>query len=200
MRTHKIFRASLRVLPLLAAVVLIPWPPAVAQERTEISAWGVNLGGSVADKGKIDITVERWSTPEERAALVAAFTEGGQDALLEALKKLPKVGIISVPQTPAYDLRYAYKFPAENGGSTLVIATDRRILPGEVWDQTRSTDYPFELIEMHLDAQGQGEGTLSWATRIGVGKDGNLELEVFGNSPVMLTKITAKVKKPKGPD
>ena len=64
--------------------------------------------------------------------------------------------------------------------------------------QTRSTDYPFELIEMHFDAQGQGEGTLSWATRMGVGKDGNLELGVFGDSPVMLTKITMKVKKPKG--
>ncbi|MCX6574546.1 MAG: hypothetical protein NTX99_11225 [Candidatus Aminicenantes bacterium] len=189
--------SSWSVLLLLAAVVLIPGTPAGAQERTEITAWSVNLGGSVADKSRIDITVERWSTPEERAALAAAFRDGGQDALLEALKKLPKVGLINVPQTPAYDLRYAYKFPAENGGSTLVIATDRRILPGEVWDQTRSTDYPFELIEMHLDAQGQGEGTLSWATRIWVDKDGNLELEVFGNSPVMLTKITAKVKKPR---
>jgi hypothetical protein len=198
MRTHKIFGACLSVLPLLAAAVLLPGTPAVAQERTEISAWGVNLGGSVVDKSKIYITIERWSTSEERVALVAAFNEGGQDALLEALKKMPKVGFINVPQTIAYDLRYAYRFPAENGGSTLVIATDRRILPGEVWDQTRSTDYPFELIEMHLDAQGQGEGTLSWATRIGVGKDGNLELEVFGNGPVMLTKITAKVKKPKG--
>jgi hypothetical protein len=193
-------RAVWSVLLLLAAVVLIPGTQAGAQERTEITAWGVNLGGSVADKGKIDITVERWSTPEERAALAAAFKAGGQDAVLEALKRLPKVGLINVPQTPAYDLRYAYKFPGENGGSTLVIGTDRRILPGEVWDQTRSTDYPFELIEMHLDAQGQGEGTLSWATRIGVGKDGNLELEVFGNSPVMLTKITAKVKTPKGSD
>jgi hypothetical protein len=183
---------------LMAAAILIPAAPAGAQERTEISAWGINLGGAGTDKSKIDITVERWSTPEERATLVAAFNEGGQDALLEALKKLPKVGSVNLPGTPAYDLRYAYKFPAENGGSTLVIATDRRILPGEVWDQTRSTDYPFELIEMHLDAQGQGEGTLSWATRIGVGKDGNLDLEVFGNSPVMLTKITAKVKKPKG--
>lgn len=197
MKTHKTLGATWGVLLLLATAVLIPWATAGAQEITEISAWGVNLGGSVGDKGKIDITVERWSTPEERAALVAAFQEGGQDALLEALKKMPKVGFINVPQTPAYDLRYAYKFPSENGGSTLVIATDRRILPGEVWDQTRSTDYPFELIEMHLDAQGQGEGTLSWATRIGVGKDGNLELEVFGNSPVMLTKITAKVKKPR---
>jgi hypothetical protein len=190
--------ASLGVPLLLAAVVLIQGAQAGAQERAEISAWGVSLGGSAGDKGKIDISVERWSTSEERAALVAAFQEGGQDALLEALKKMPKVGVINVPQTPAYDLRYAYKFPAENGGSTLVLATDRRILPGEVWDQTRSTDYPFELIEMHLDARGQGEGTLSWAARIGVGKDGNLELELFGDSPVMLTKITAKVRKAQG--
>lgn len=199
MRTHRTLGASLGVPLLLAAVVLIQGAQAGAQERAEISAWGVNLGGSVGDKGKIDITVERWSTSEERAALVAAFQEGGQDALLEALKKMPKVGVINVPQTPAYDLRYAYKFPAENGGSTLVIATDRRILPGEVWDQTRSTDYPFELIEMHLDARGQGEGTLSWATRLAVGKDGNLELEVFGDSPVMLTRITMKVRKAEGP-
>lgn len=197
MRNHRTSGISRSILLLLAAGVLLSGLPANAQEKTEYAGFGVNLEGSVAKSGKIYITVERWSTPEERAALVTAFKTGGQDEMLKLLKQMPKAGFINMPDTMAYDLRYAYKFPAENGGTTVILGTDRRITSPEVWDQNRALDYPFELIELRLNAKGEGDGTLSWATKMFVNKDGNVVLESYGTDPIMLTKITTKVTKAK---
>jgi len=197
MQNHKTAGVSLSVLLLMAAGILLSGLPANAQEKTEYAGWGVNLEGSVAKSGKICITVERWSTPEERAALVTAFKNGGQDEMLKLLKQMPKAGFLNMPDTMAYDLRYAYRFPAENGGTTVILGTDRRITSPEVWDQNRALDYPFELIELRLNAKGEGDGTLSWATKMFVNKDGNVVLESYGTDPIMLTKITTKVTKAK---
>jgi hypothetical protein len=47
---------------------------------------------------------------------------------------------------------------------------------------------------MHLNAEGKGEGRLSWATKISVSKDGtHIELENYGTTPVMLNDITSVI-------
>jgi len=72
-----------------------------------------------------------------------------------------------------------------------VLATDRPIGFWEARNQPRSFDYPFTVIQMQIDRNGEGTGTLSYATRIRVVKD-TIELENFATSPVMLTKISAR--------
>jgi hypothetical protein len=199
MKNKKLLPVFLGVLGLVVAGVLVPSSAANAQEQEIFTAFAINMGGAISS-GTVKIVIDRWSTPDERNELIAAFKAGGQDELLKALQKLPKVGYISLPRTLGYDLHYAYQWPAEDGGRTIVIATDRRIAPGEVWNQTRTMDYPFELIQMKLNAEGKGKGTLAFSTRIYVSKDGShIELENYGTQPVMLNEITAKTKKPKEP-
>jgi hypothetical protein len=199
MKKKNLLPVFLGVLGLVGAGVLLPSATANAQEQETFTAFVVNMGG-VISTGTVKIVIDRWSTPEERNELIAAFKSGGQDELLKVLQKLQKVGYISLPKTLGYELHYAYQWPAEDGGRTIVIATDRRITPGEVWDQTRSMDYPFELIQMKLNAEGKGNGVLAWAVKIQVSKDGTrLELEKYSTNDVMLNNITAKVKKPKEP-
>ncbi len=199
MKNKKSLPVFLGILALVVAGVLLPSTTANAQEQETFTAFAINMGGAISS-GTVKIVIDRWSTPEERNDLIAAFKAGGQDEMLKVLQKLKKVGYISLPRTLGYDLHYAYQFPAEDGGRTIVIATDRRIVPGEVWNQTRSMDYPFELIQMRLDAEGKGKGTLAWATKIYVSEDGtHIELENYGTQPVMLNEITAKTKKPKEP-
>ena len=166
------------------------------QVKEEFSAWAVNMGGAIKS-GTVYITIERWSTPEERAQLIAAFQKGAQDELLKVLQKMPKVGYIRLPQTLAYDLHYAFQFPTPDGGRNIVIATDRKIARGEVTGGSRSMDYPIELIQMKLDAKGEGEGKVSFATKIYVTDDGNIALENYGTAPVALNNIKTKVKEAK---
>ena len=154
------------------------------------TAFAINMG-SGPNAGVVDIALERLSSDEERANLIAAFMEKGQDALLTALQKVkPRVGYIRTPNSLGYDLQYAYRFVNSDGSSRIVIATDRRVGFLEASRQARTMDYPFTIIEMRLDKDGNGEGRMAAGTKISKSKDGKtVELENYGISPVALNKI-----------
>jgi len=68
--------------------------------------------------------------------------------------------------------------------------TDRRIGFWEAANQPRSIDYPFTVIEMRLNRDGEGEGKMSIATKITLDKDKKmLELENYGTQPVLLQNV-----------
>jgi len=141
--------------------------------------------------GRVDIRVSRWSSNVERDRLVKALLDKGPDDLLENLKKTKAVGIIKTPDSLGYDLHYAFQTKAEDGGRDIVIATDRPIGFWEARNQPRTIDYPFTVIQMHIDKDGHGTGTMSVATKISAIKN-TIELENFSTAPVMLTQIEAK--------
>jgi hypothetical protein len=179
-------------IPLLL-VSLISGSSVIAQtngEREEFSAAAIvndNLGSGA---GRVIMTVTRWSTEAERSRLASTLPKGNE-ALLEALRDMKSVGTMRTPDSLGYDLRYAHQEPAEDGGRRVVIATDRPIGFWEARDQPRSIEYPFTVIQMHIDKNGEGKGTMSFATKI-IPRGNNIELENFTTSPVMLTQITAK--------
>src|SRR5207249_1204532 len=92
--------------------------------------------------------------------------EQGPDKLLDALQKTPRVGYIRTPNSIGYDLHFARKTPMPDGGERVVIATDRYISFWEAANRPRTIDYPFTVIEMHINANGEGEGKMSLAARI----------------------------------
>jgi len=142
----------------------------------------------------VEITVNRWSPNAERERLVAALQQKGPDELLKQLQKNRPVGRIRTPDSIGYDLRYAQQTPSEDGGRTLVIATDRPIGFWEATQRPRSIDYPFTVIQMKLDREGHGSGTLSYATRIVARGNNVIELEDFATQPIMLNNIKAEPK------
>ena len=192
MNRKGVFVASALCLAVVVAAAAVV--PVAAQdkkpERYIFTAFAINMG-SGPNAGAVDIAIERLSTDEERAGLIAVFMEKGQDALLTALQKVkPRVGYIRTPNSLGYDLQYAYRFVNSDGSSRVVIATDRRVSFLEARNQPRTMDYPFTLIEMRLDKDGNGEGKMTVATKISKSKDGKtIELENYGISPVALNNI-----------
>ena len=59
---------------------------------------------------------------------------------------------------------------------------------GEASSGSRTLDYPFTLLEIHLDKGGHGTGKLSIATKLTL-QDNVLTIEDYANQPVMLTDV-----------
>ena len=138
----------------------------------------------------VEIAVERWSTDADRDRLIKTLLDKGPEKLLDTLQDLPRVGYFRTPNSIGYDLHYARKNPLPDGGERVVLATDRRIGMWEAVNRPRTIDYPFTIIELHLNRDGEGEGKLSLATKITVDKESNtVVLEDYANQPVMLQSV-----------
>ncbi|HZM58663.1 MAG TPA: hypothetical protein VFB85_02680 [Vicinamibacterales bacterium] len=158
------------------------------EEFTAIAIKNNNLGSGA---GTVLIKVTRWSTEAERSRLLQALKTKGQDKLLDELQGMKSVGTIRTPDSLAYDLRYAHQQPGEDGGSQIVLATDRPIGFWEATNRPRTIQYPFTVIQMQMGRDGTGKGTLSYATKI-VARKNVIELEDFATQPIMLTDIRSK--------
>jgi len=163
-------------------------------ERYVATAISIGTPGP-AGAGTVEIGIERWSTDAERDRLMAVLLEKGPDKLLDELQKLPRVGYIRTPNSIGYDLHYARKAPGEDGGEHVVLATDRYITFWEAANRPRTIDYPFTLIELHIGADGKGEGKMSIATRIMHDKKKNeIVLENYQSQPVLLTEVRKETR------
>jgi hypothetical protein len=167
-------------------------------------AFGVNMSNNLTGaNGIVEITLDKWSTADERTKLLETVPKG-QDALLRALQKAPVKGRIRLPNFPGQDpqnyrlgwnLRYAWHEALDEGGERIVIATDRYMSFWEVTNQPRTVDYPFLLIQIHLNKEGKGEGKLAAFTQITFDKKKNvMEIENYGTEPVRLNEITTEKK------
>lgn len=178
-----------------AVAAMLAAPAAFAEDektRETFTAFAVSLGGPTQRSGAgiVLITVDRWSTAEERRALVSAFKEKGPDGLRDALQEIEPLGRIRTPDSLGYDLRYAHQVALPGGGRRILLGTERPISARELMAGARSTDYPFTVVEMRLDAKGEGQGKLSVATRV-VGEGDAVALENYDLAPVQLTKVRA---------
>jgi hypothetical protein len=157
------------------------------EEFTAVAIQNNNLG-SGADR--VIIRVTRWSSEAERTRLAGALQKGS-DTLLEQLRDQKPVGTIRTPDSLGYDLRYAHQEPGEDGGRRIVIATDRPIGFWEARNQPRTIDYPFTVIQMEIPKNGEGKGTMSYATKV-MPRGNIIVLENFATAPVMLSSIEAR--------
>jgi hypothetical protein len=175
-------------------------------ERLEISANAINMSNiGTGSTFRIEFTVDRWTTPDEREMLVATMQEKGPDGLLAALQRLPSHGRMRVPSFAGrdplnirlgWDLRYAWREKNPDGGERIVLGTDRYIPFWEAANRPRTIDYPFTVIEIRTNKDGEGEGKLSIATKINAIKGTNvIELETYASEPVRLQNVRVRVRK-----
>jgi hypothetical protein len=188
-------RSTTIVMNALAALLLVFATGAnqlrAADDKGEtFTAFGVNLSNvGTGRNARVDITIDRWSTEEEREQLRTVLIEQGTEALYRALQKMKPVGHIRVNDSLGWDLRYSRNITS---GSTrrIVFATDRPISAREAIQQPRSIDYKFTIGELKVGPDGKGQGTLSVAVKAKYDpKDRVLELENFASEPVRLQEV-----------
>lgn len=128
------------------------------------------------------LIIEELSTDEERAGLIEAFQQKGNEGLVNALSKMHSKGRMSITGTLGYDIAYAKQFPQPDGTTVLRIVTDRPLRFGEVWADTRSMDYNLSGVEIVVGKdKKKATGTLYPAAQLKMNKQNQLELELYQN-------------------
>jgi hypothetical protein len=165
--------------------------PQTTDAPERFTAVAVNMGTpGRAFADRVEIVVNRWSTPAERERLLTVLFEQGPEKLLDVLTDLPRVGYFRTPDSIGYDIHYSQHTPLPDGGERIVLATDRHITFWEAVNRPRSIDYPFTVIELHINANGVGQGKMSLATKITADKENNLIiLEDYATQPVLLNDV-----------
>ena len=161
------------VLALLLAVAVAAPLPAAAQSDELETFRGTTTGAVSAEGVELRINVLRWTAEEDRGAIVSLITPAPGQAAGEgedignALQELQTVGFIWTGGSLGYALKYAHRTEDEDGGERIVLVTDR---PLGQWDRggpwtgsggSGPAAAAFTVVELHLDAEDQGEGKLS---------------------------------------
>jgi hypothetical protein len=191
----------------LSVFILAVLPAAAGQKeevRESFTARAVAMGTSnppVIPSGRtatIQITITRWTTPEEREYLLTQLIENGQEALVKALQKQEETGWARVTSPaggtrnpfPSERLRYAWQWDLGEGKRRIVLALDRYISFSESVHRPRWRDYDVTLAVLDVDAEGNGEGELAMGVRLDVDRENKrLVIENFGTEPVRLTSV-----------
>ncbi|HXY38618.1 MAG TPA: hypothetical protein VEQ10_03065 [Vicinamibacteria bacterium] len=156
-----------------------------------LRAFAVNMNSTgPRNSGTLDIVVERWSTPTEVDRLRTVLEEK-PDNLLSAVQKIrPRAGFVRTPNSLGWDLQFARETQLPDGSHRIILGSDRPMSFWELQNQPRSAEYQFMLVEIRLDKDGKGQGTLAPAAMVNYDTDTKtLEIENYSSQPVRLTQV-----------
>jgi hypothetical protein len=153
-----------------------------AQGRMTIQATAMGTSTQLGQIYNVNIHIERFSTPDDRKALIDAFARSGQNGLVEALEHMePKGRVRFASGGVGNDVKYIMELPSDSG-RRIRLVTDRNIAFAELYHGTRSRDYSVGAIELVLTPDGKGSGTVLPACKLTVDKKTQqIEIETYQN-------------------
>ncbi len=173
-----------RTLTITCAVfaVILPFAIALSYSQSEPAQAGpetiqCSAQGTSTQSGQLvslTIRLEKYSTAEERKALIDAFQKSGSQGLYEAMKSMPSIGRIEIAGRPGCDLKFIRLLPSSRPGIRKIrIATDRPISVVESMAATRSQSYNLAALDIELDSSNlkdKSKGVLVPACELKVDK------------------------------
>ena len=153
----------------ISGVVLMAPASLRGQGTTEVftATAAVKAASGASASAPVTISVDRKMSQSEADALVAAFKSGGPAALRKALVGVAPTGTVQIGTGKATPTRLTVE-RATGSGRLLTIITDQPLLflgaglPGA----KPQAGYEFAVIDITVDAKGNGTGTIAPAAKI----------------------------------
>jgi hypothetical protein len=156
--------------------------PLKLSKSITIQAQAMGTGTQMGRNYSITARINEYSPPSDQAILLEVFHAKGNEGLVNALEKMPSKGRLSITGTLGGDLAYIRRFDQEDGSVMLRMVTNRLLRFGEVWADTRTTDYQLSAMEVVFSKDGKKKtGRLLPAARLDLDKQGRLEIELYQN-------------------
>jgi hypothetical protein len=140
--------------------------------------------------GTMTIQVDRLMEELDFKKVSDALKVNGYLRFLPVLRTLPPVGYVQLGDTKTV-LKFAHM---RANGKTLVLGSDQPIffVGGGAPNARPKAGYEMGVIELDLDAQGNGQGTMAAAARVKHTADGGVAVQDYAEKPVKLTVKPAK--------
>jgi hypothetical protein len=176
---------------LLAAVLLSPaFGDKIKREdwvgAYEATAMGTgHVGAGAGRAGKVDFDIYRWTTPEERQAILDLIATNDGKKIRKGLDDLEDVGRIRFPGESGYELVYAWQ-AQDQGKTVIVLAMNRPMasLPGAT--SGASVDF---LVGVAVLDPTAGTGTVAPAIELAIKPDGQIDITESAADPIRLTNL-----------
>lgn len=182
---HRLMRLTF-ALTGLVGFMLLASPNSSAQKLAKSMTIQAQAMGTSTQLGRnfgVTLIIQEFSTEDDRTALVEAFTQKGNQGLVNALDKMHSKGRMSITGTLGYEVTYIKQWPQPDGSIKYRFVTDRPITFGEAWSDSRSMDYNVSGVEITLSPdKKKNKGTLYPACQLKMNKENQLELELFQNA------------------
>ena len=170
---------------LVAAGLLLGGTWGLAVEYETIQAIAQGQSTQLGQRFKLTLIIYQFSTADDQKALIEAFKAAGPAGLYNAVTKMKAKGHMALTGTLGYDVNYIRRkkseFPTGAGRSAWSPTGPSRF--GEMWSDTRSTDYSLSAAEIILSPEkDKTSGVLMPALELKFDEKTNeLKLETFQN-------------------
>jgi len=136
----------------------------------------------------LKIVIESYTTKEEVLQLMGILNTNGGENFLSAFRKIDKGSLLLIGGRGLnVRLHAAHSTPTEKGRRILLF-TER-----QSWDvgvsQRSEGRYPFMVIELDVNAKGEGSGRIYEAAQIRLNNQGVIEMESYNSTPKQLVAV-----------
>ncbi len=186
---------SLSVRVLIAVVCFFLLTPALIgqeQEESQETVYQATIvgvrGGFGARSIRMTIRIQDYTSDEQVQQYLETIQEGDQKGLRRTLEKVRGLGRISVTGFVGNELAVIRERDTEHG-KLISLLTARNMSFAELRQSGRSRNYPFSFLQLLVDEEGKGQGTVIVAARPRFKEDGTFEIESFGLQPFQVVNV-----------
>jgi hypothetical protein len=156
----------------------------------QYAATAIGQAGPAAGKTfGLSVYIDGLTSDGEIQELIGILKAKKQDGIVSAMQNMKDMGRVSPTGSVGVGMRVVRIHHNGQGGQHIVLATDRPISFGELYNATRSRDYPIAILTMDIDKDGKGSGTFAPACKVKFNKKNELEIENFSQKPFRLTNV-----------
>ena len=137
----------------------------------------------------IQVRIRRYTPEFDRKALEGALEHGGYASFVNAMRKVPEVGVV-IAGDGQFPIRYAREHKTDKG-RTIVVVTDKPVffVGGARPDAKPRAGYESALIQLQVDGAGVGTGLMAPAARVKPGGETGVRIDSYADEPLAL-KVT----------
>jgi hypothetical protein len=185
---------------LTVAVLAIPSVDVAGQARNttppeSFTANATFQGAGGAAATTLKINVQRYTPDAERDAVLQALKQGGYGNFVNALKKAPVVGTVTIGGQ-SFDIRWARAEDIKNGRS-IVLVTDKPMffIGAGRPDAKPREGFDVGVISFRIDNVGMGyDGRMAAAAKVKPGGPTGVEVSDYAEKLIDLKTITRDIK------